>query len=201
MNPSSSSSPRSAKGTVATVLSVATVLTVICVLVAVVVSFVYAVAEPVYERNLQEQKNEIIATLFDGATVECQPIIPLGDGFADGVREMVAVFAGESLIGYCADVAVQGFGGEMELMVATDSTASRIIGVRVVAMSETPGLGAKVGEDDYLSRYTGLPMEEAGSVDLIAGASISSRAMRQGVKLATEAVLSVLPSTDGQVLP
>ena len=199
MNSSSLSSPRPAKGTIGTVLSVATVLTVICVLVAVVVSFVYAITEPVYERNLQAQKNEIIAALFDSAEVECQPAIPSeGSLLPDGVREVLVVCVGGAPIGYCADVVVPGFGGDMELMVATDVRAEHILGVRVVAMSETPGLGARVGENDYLSHYTGLPTQKTDSVDLISGASISSRAMRSGVALATGTILSLLPSDDGR---
>jgi electron transport complex protein RnfG len=82
------------------------------------------------------------------------------------------------------------------MMVATQPSGE-MLGVKIVSMSETPGLGSRVGADEHLSQYQGdfwyghdkdLTLGE--DIDAISGATISSRAVNEGVNRALEALLS-----------
>jgi Na+-translocating ferredoxin:NAD+ oxidoreductase subunit G len=81
----------------------------------------------------------------------------------------------------------QGYAGEMKLMMGIDAEG-RLLGVRVLAHKETPGLGDKieVKKGDWILRFTGLalgnpPIErwkvkkDGGDFDQFAGATITPR--------------------------
>ena len=98
----------------------------------------------------------------------------------------------DAILGYCVEIASAGFGGEVSLMIGYDETGA-ILGVQVVAHSETPGLGAKIEEKSHLSQYNGKSgafavKKDGGEIDAISGATISSRAVANGVTQATAIV-------------
>lgn len=91
-----------------------------------------------------------------------------------------------------------GYAGEIKLMMGVDA-AGNILGVRVLAHHETPGLGDKIEEKktDWILRFTGLsltnPMpdkwkvkKDGGQFDQFAGATITPRgvvgATRRGLE-------------------
>jgi len=49
-----------------------------------------------------------------------------------------------AVIGYVALGESQGYGGPIRVMVGADSNAAQILGVKVVAQTETPGLGTRI---------------------------------------------------------
>jgi electron transport complex protein RnfG len=83
----------------------------------------------------------------------------------------------------------EGYGGTIEAMVGIlpDGT---IHGVEVLSHLETPGLGAKIGgakfkdrfKDRNLSNTKWAVKKDAGDIDSITGATISSRAVIKAVK-------------------
>ncbi|MDO8810631.1 MAG: electron transport complex subunit RsxG [Gallionella sp.] len=92
-----------------------------------------------------------------------------------------------------------GYSGEMKLMLGID-VDGKVLGVRVLAHKETPGLGDKieVKKGDWILRFTGLsignpPVEkwkvkkDGGQFDQFAGATITPRgvvgAIRKGLEL------------------
>jgi len=60
-------------------------------------------------------------------------------------------------------------------------------GLKVVFHAETPGLGAKITEDDFLAQFEGMALgdlaltADGGEVDAISGATISSEAVTESV--------------------
>jgi electron transport complex protein RnfG len=91
-----------------------------------------------------------------------------------------------------------GYAGEIKLMLGVDA-AGRVLGVRVLAHKETPGLGDKIDvkKTDWITRFTGLflgdpPAEkwkvkkDGGQFDQFAGATITPRgvvkAIREGLE-------------------
>lgn len=184
---------------VASFVRMAAVLTLICTLVAVLLSVVYAVTNDVYQNNLLQTKQKAIASLFDreAVTTEALPI----EGFA--VEELYRVTWDGTVLGYCANVKSAGFGGDIDMMVAT-SPEGALLGVKIVAMAETPGLGSRVGEDKHLSQYKGafaygnqeyLTLGE--QIDAISGATVSSKAVNAGVNAALEALLTYRHAEEG----
>ena len=92
-----------------------------------------------------------------------------------------------------------GYAGEMKLMLGVD-TQGKVLGVRVLAHKETPGLGDKMEEKkgDWILRFTGLSLgnplpdkwkvkKDGGQFDQFAGATITPRgvvdAIRNGLQL------------------
>ena len=64
--------------------------------------------------------------------------------------------------------------------------AGKIIGVIVGSHSETPNLGAKITEEEFLGQFNGLQGEIALGEDItpITGATVSSRGVTQAVDTA-----------------
>lgn len=134
-----------------------------------------------------EQKGDMVA--FDPEPVQ------IGDrqyyiGRLDGM------FAGTAF----TTVTNKGYSGPIEIVVAMDKTGEKISGVRIKSHSETPGLGAnavqiRYGEDEpwFLAQFSGLTPGDAtlkkddprGAIDAITAATITSRAVADGVREAT----------------
>ena len=181
-----------AKGSIlSTVSRIAAVLTLICTLVAALLSFVYSATNDQYEQNMLNAKREAIASLYGLDEVDTESLSVAGDA----VKELYLVSANGRVLGCCANVKSVGFGGEIDMMVAADADG-KLRGVRIVTMSETPGLGSRVGEQDYLGQYEGIDVVDVAignatldeQVDAISGATISSKAVKNGVNLALEEI-------------
>ena len=105
---------------------------------------------------------------------------------------ITTVYASDS--GYAVQVAPAGFGGTISMMVGVDKEGN-ILGVSVVSHTETAGLGAVAGDktskgEAFRSQYEGLSGElavtkDGGTINAISGATITSRAVTEGVNAAT----------------
>ena len=93
--------------------------------------------------------------------------------------------------GYCVEVAPSGFGGGVDTMVGI-SADGVVTGISVIsASSETPGLGANCMNEEFQSQYKDQPADgtlavtkDGGSIVSITGATITSRAVTEGVNAA-----------------
>lgn len=116
-----------------------------------------------------------------------------------GDRGMV-VSAYKSQSGYAVEVAPEGFGGKLTMMVgvANDGT---VTGIRIISHAETAGLGAVAAEasakgEAFRSQFAGKSGElqvskEGGQIDCLTGATITSKAVTQGVNAALAFVKEV----------
>lgn len=100
-----------------------------------------------------------------------------------------------------------GYGGEIKLMLGVD-VEGNVLGVRVLAHHETPGLGDKIEEKkgDWILRFTGLSLlnpltekwkvkKDGGQFDQFAGATITPR----GVVLAIRGGLEFFAAHKAQM--
>ena len=161
-------------------------LFLICATVAGVVSFVYSLTAAQYEKNLTEERRLAIVRIFGNESVTFER-----REAEDAV--LYTVSDADRTLGYCVEVVSAGFGGDLSLMVGFDA-AREIVGVAVVSHSETPGLGSLAAEPDFLSQFAGkggeLTLGE--DVDAISGATVSSRAVLDGVNLAAARLEAML---------
>ena len=173
------------KSPVAEAAKIGAILLLICSLVAGVVSFVYALTADVYAENLAQVKREAISSLFGGEVESRLVEVEL----PAGVLELYEVPVEGAGMHYCVNLNTAGFGGDMNMMVAIAPDGT-VFGVQIVSMSETPGLGTRVGESDFLSLFTGKggQLTLGQDVDAIAGSTISSDAVLRGVNLALSTV-------------
>jgi electron transport complex protein RnfG len=101
--------------------------------------------------------------------------------------------------GLAYEIFGSGYAGEMKLMLGMD-TQGKVLGVRVLAHKETPGLGDKMEEKkgDWILRFAGLSLgnpppdkwkvkKDGGQFDQFTGATITPRgvidAIRRGLEL------------------
>ena len=123
--------------------------------------------------------------------------VELGNSYGVKVDEMyLAMDANEDVIGYCAVAKPGGYAGEIETIVGVD-LSFKITGVNVTSnMSETPGLGAKATDSSkFTYQFADRQWQETspfavtkdgGDVDAITSATITSRAVTNGVNAAIE---------------
>ena len=109
----------------------------------------------------------------------------------DGI---LAAYQADSL-GYVVRVEVNGFGGAIDMMVGVKADGS-VSGVSIVSHGETASLGANCTREDWRSQFTGLSGtlsvdKDGGEIDSLTGATVTSRAVTQGINLALEFVEEV----------
>ena len=109
---------------------------------------------------------------------------------------------GGKVTGVAFEIFGTGYAGEIKLMMGIDAEG-KVLGVRVLAHKETPGLGDKieVKKTDWIEHFTGLsvgnpPIErwkvkkDGGQFDQFAGATITPRgvlaAIRSGLEFFAE---------------
>lgn len=163
-------------------LRITMVLVLICALIAGLVALVYQLTADKIAENLEGEKREAILAIFDAADVAYAPL----DNCPDTVEAVYAVQAQGAQLGYCVNLNAAGFGGDINMMVGVGDDG-KIIGVTIVSMSETPGLGTKVNNAAYLSQYIGQGAQ-VSDADMISGATVSSRAVLEGVTAAMAAL-------------
>lgn len=83
-------------------------------------------------------------------------------------------------------VSTNGYGGVINLLVGIDAT-SRVTGVRVVSHHETPGIGDVIDPNraDWILNFgSRAAIRDGANIDAVTGATITTRAVIQGVRAA-----------------
>ena len=114
-----------------------------------------------------------------------------------GVNGVWLVTSGGDILGYAASVSPLGFGGALDMMVGVNSDGT-IAGMKIVSHSETPGLGSRVDDPDYLSQYTGKSgtLSLGNGIDAITGSTISSKAVLEAANRALSAYSRIFTEND-----
>ena len=114
---------------------------------------------------------------------------------SDGKANVTEYWTADNGSGAVATVVTSSFGGDLTMMVGISSDGS-ISGVSVTSSSDTPGVGSKDADPDYLAQYKGLTSLKSenvkgGDVQYISGASVSGQAIHDGVYAALQAFASM----------
>ncbi len=180
------------KDDVVYVVRICSVLLVITMFIALLLSFVNAVTKDVIDENDARKLSEALGELFPSVET------PLGvevdiDELPENVDAFYEVRDGETSVGYYAKVSPNGFKDAVEMLVGLD-TSGKVIGVSIVSCSETVGIGTKIEDESFLSRFCGVSGSltykkgaseaDVGYIDGISGATYSSKAVIAGVDAA-----------------
>ena len=146
-----------------------------------------ATKDRIAENNLNEM-NSVISKIF-GEGIESSK---LDAAVSDPVKEIYSISKGEEFLGYAVKCAPMGFKAEIEMIVGVVPDGS-VKSVRIISLSETPGLGAKVADEAFLSQFDGTSggLEVKVNISEVAGATISSRTVTNAVNAAVEAVSQI----------
>ena len=116
----------------------------------------------------------------------------------DESTEIYTISSDDTKIGYAFLGVGVGYGGNIDVVVGMENKTT-VKGIAVIAHAETPGLGDKILLPNFTDKFVGLDTGEinltrdGGKVDAITGATISSRAVVDGVRNATMAKAEFLP--------
>lgn len=172
----------------------AAILFIITAIVALMLAFANDITAEKIAQNTIKAQNEARNAVMHDAT----DFVFLKSIKNETVREIYLAKNKEAELGWCVSVAPNGYGGEVEFIVGIDKSFA-ITGIKIVNMSETPGLGAKAGEEKFTSQFegkdasNGLSVIKSGSpsnseILAISGATVTSNAIKAGVNAAIEAV-------------
>ena len=175
------------------------ILCAITLVVALALGAVNAVtAGPIAEQNAQKIKDSL-ENVMPGAESE-QIDVSEGTTVTTETKNATSVTILSAYkmtkdgadAGYCVEVGPTGFGGAVDTMVGIDSEG-KVTGISVIsASSETPGLGARSTEPEFQAQFAGqvgtevAVAKDGGSIDALTGATITSRAVSEGVVAAAQ---------------
>ncbi|MDY0257057.1 FMN-binding protein [Gudongella oleilytica] len=93
-------------------------------------------------------------------------------------------------VGYAFPAKGPGLWGGIETYVGISEDYSTILGLAIITQNETPGLGGRIGEEEFLSQFRNLDVSSAveggyityrpaagGNVDAVAGATLTSKSV------------------------
>ena len=167
-------------------------LFLISAITAGLLAAVNSITAPIIEElNRQKQIDAMAAVVPDADTAELVE-------YTDPNGVILEVYKTASA--YAIKVAAPGgFGGSIEMMVGVDQ-AGNVLGISIINHAETAGLGAIAADkttkgENFRSQFVGLSgtvavTKDGGTVEAITGATISSRAVCNGVNAAVEYVLN-----------
>ena len=114
---------------------------------------------------------------------------------ASGALSIQAAYSADNeLLGYCVEVQSQGFNGMITMMVGVNLNGE-VTGVAAISHKEAPNVGTRAMTEEALSRYVGMSgtirTSGSNSVDVVAGATVTSEAITAGVNRALAIVASL----------
>lgn len=167
-------------------LKIALVLFAICAVSAALLAAVNAVTAPQIAANALRETSAALMDISGG--------YDLGEkreGNGSGINYVITLVEGGTVKGYVLEITSNGYGGPITLVASYD-TDGAVIGAKMMANSETPGLGKKSEESWYMAQFEGLggsnplPSSKNDLADpsLVSGATVTftgvSGAIRQG---------------------
>jgi electron transport complex protein RnfG len=178
------------------ILNIAARLILITAVAGMLLGLTYSVTkDPIaYQQQLaaSESRREVLADATDFEQIDLASLSLPEDysvlqeaywGVSDGERVGITVY-----------MIVKGYSTGLNITVGINSDGT-VSGVSIGSHSETPGLGAKAADPSYLAQYDGLTPpatvvksapQNAGDVQAVTGATITSTAVADAVNLAAQ---------------
>ena len=171
-------------------------LLVICFCTALSLAFVNGLTKDTIKQRANQDAEEKRKQVMHAAQ-SFTALANWRDKDASGlIREVYAAYDGPTLVGYVFSAVPKGYGGEIKITVGVDA-AQKISGVSIGENKETPGLGTKAAEPDFIAQYQGKDGQKAlqvvkrapaagNEIQAISGATITSKAVTSAVQAALE---------------
>ena len=174
-------------------LIIALKLIIICAIVALIVASVNLITKDKIAFNEKENTASALTGIFS-QEFDARAFIIDGDGFIikenDNIiarciiaecslnKDVKALYVIEDShkkpLFYCVSIAPMGFKAEIGMLVAVNPDLT-VKGVEIVSMSETSGIGTKAKEPSFLSKFNGVTEVGAKDIDVISGATKTTR--------------------------
>lgn len=187
------------------IIKPALILFIICVIITGALAAVYQVTAPIIAEREELDKIAALQVVLPDAS-GFEPALLAADLSAKGIQvpaTVQAIYPGTkdgTAVGVVVEVAPRGYGGAVRMLVGV-TVDGLLTSVKIMAQNETPGLGTKAADPEFIDQYKALPVDttlqvvktgstKQGEINAISGATITSRAVTLGVsealKLAKE---------------
>lgn len=150
-------------------------ITIVVLISISLLAFTDNITDEKREEQREQRVNEMLSGMF-----------PEMDGY-EQVDEIYVIHDGTDIIGYAYIAQGKGYGGIIDILVGLEDEDT-IKGINILKHSESPGLGARIIEDEYRDQYIDLDIADSemnfngGQIDSITGATISSKAVADAVR-------------------
>lgn len=161
------------------------VLLLITMMVALLLAFVNGITAPVIAANDEKKMLDSIKDLFPTASDPKTEAATFTKDIED-LDTFYRVTDGGEGIGFCAVVNPKGFKGEVKMMVGI--VDGKVCGIRVLSHGETVGIGDKALGEEYFGKFNGVA-DYRTEIDVVSGATYTSKAVKNGVKAALQALI------------
>jgi electron transport complex protein RnfG len=166
------------------------VMTAFCLAAALLLAWTYSVTKTPIETA---KRQELIGALKKVLPPSDNDVVADARTAVEGSVTQLFYVArqGGQFVGSAFRASANGYGGAVDVLVGLTADGAVNALEILVADKETPGLGSKIREPDFLSRFKGRSVQRAGEVAVtkdggqiagITGATISSRAVCRAVK-------------------
>jgi len=97
------------------------------------------------------------------------------------------------MLGYGFIMGFRGMWNEIKLAGALDPDY-KLLGIKVLEQGETPGLGARIEEEEFEQQFSGLTIEDiklskfGGKIDAISGATTTSKIVTEAIRKEAEKI-------------
>lgn len=172
------------------------ILLAVCAIATGILAYVNSVTEPKIEALKAEE------------TIKSrEELIPNCDFEEVTLREDFSYFIAtdketKELKGYTFTAQKKGYGSTIKTMAGLDPEF-RVIGIKIIDQSETPGLGANCTNESFTAQFKGKTPEQllvdkdGGPIKSLSGATITSRAIAASLKEEVEAIKADLDKKQG----
>ena len=175
------------------IVRLAVVLLAISGVTGIILGGVYTMTLKPIEAVQQQQKMEALSATMPGAKDFRQ--VEVKNDKSDLIKEINEGSDGSNVVGYNFTVTPKGYGGLITLVVGIDKEGT-VKGIKILSLSETPGLGMKSTEPAFSDQFKDKKADtltvvktapaSAGEIQAISGATITSRAVTLGVNSALD---------------
>jgi len=168
----------------------------------------YITAGTIKKMDLETNKaarQEVLSEATDFAEISADDLVKIRTEIGlENPDELVEAYIGkkgDAVIGYTVKTAPQsGYSGEVQVLTGI-SKDGLVQGVTILKHNETPGLGALATEPEFKDQYKDLtaaeeitvvktaPASGSNSIQAITGATITSKAVTDGVNISNEVYL------------
>jgi len=172
------------------------VLFVVCAVITGALAYVNDMTQDIIFQRTQQEQEQFRKDVMGNADrfVQVNPA-----GISDKVAGVYEAYSQDgTIIGYVMDVKTKGYGGTISLTVGVN-TDGQVTGVIIGDNNETPGLGSKAKEPGFTGQFKEVNVnhtlsvvkqnkKSANEIQAISGATITSRAVTEGVQIALDSV-------------
>ncbi|MDI9486079.1 MAG: RnfABCDGE type electron transport complex subunit G [Bacillota bacterium] len=173
------------------------VLAVIAMVSAGILSVVYSTTSVIIEENQARALESSVFEVLPGtARVEIlrRSADELGVDDPQEMREQeqrtTLIYQGvddqDQILGYAFVGEANGYGGVIRVLVGVDEKTDQILNIKILSHTETPGLGDRIEDEDFRSRFVGKTVEDPiainRDIDGLTGATVSSNAVADAVR-------------------